>query len=194
MAKLFVYGVNARCPKDTLEAEFGRCGEVTDVYITGKGYAFVTMADDDGAQSAIKQLNGTMIDGQEIKVDTAHGGGGGRGGFRGRSFSRGGGGGFRGGRGGGFGGGFGGGDRRGGRGGFGGGRGGGRGGYYNRDGQDRPRYQDLPRSTKRLSRPRTRKLLKIPTKIQIKKQRKVNTQETEKTREKNPKKIKMLYF
>ena len=93
-----------------------RCGEVTDVYITGKGYAFVTMADDDGAQSAIKQLNGTMIDGQEIKVDTAHGGGdrdggsrgggGGRGGFRGRSFSRGGGGGFRGGRGGGFGGGF----------------------------------------------------------------------------------------
>jgi len=155
MAKLFVYGVNARCPKDTLEAEFGRCGEVTDVYITGKGYAFVTMADDDGAQSAIKQLNGTMIDGQEIKVDTAHGGGdrdggsrgggGGRGGFRGRSFSRGGGGGFRGGRGGGFGGGFGGGDRRGGRGGFGGGRGGGRGGYYNRDGQDRPRYQDQQR-------------------------------------------------
>jgi len=56
MAKLFVYGVNARCPKENLEAEFGRCGEVTDVYITGKGYAFVTMADEDGAQAAIKQL------------------------------------------------------------------------------------------------------------------------------------------
>jgi len=144
MAKLFVYGVNARCPKENLEAEFGRCGEVTDVYITGKGYAFVTMADEDGAQAAIKQLNGQMIDGQEVKVDSAHGGGeggprgggrGGGGGFRGRSFSRGGGG-FRGGRGGGFGGdrggGFGG-DRRGGfgggrGGGFGGGRGGGRGG------------------------------------------------------------------
>jgi len=142
MAKLFVYGVNARCPKENLEAEFGRCGEVTDVYITGKGYAFVTMADEDGAQAAIKTLNGQMIDGQEVKVDTAHGGGeggprggrGGGGGFRGRSFSRGGGGGYRGGRGGGFGGGFGG-DRRGGGfgggrggGGFGGGRGGGRGG------------------------------------------------------------------
>merc|ERR1719340_281118 len=134
MAKLFVYGVNARCPKENLEAEFGRCGEVTDVYITGKGYAFVTMADEDGAQAAIKQLNGQMIDGQEVKVDTAHGGGeggprggrGGGGGFRGRGFS-GGFGGDRGDRRGGFGGGRG--------GGFGGGRGGGRGGYR-RDDQD----------------------------------------------------------
>ena len=111
-----------------------RCGEVTDVYITEKGYAFVTMADDAGAAAAIKELNGIVIDGQEIKVDNAHGGdrrgGGGGGGFRGRSFSHGGGGrargggGFGGGRGGGFGGGRGG----GGRGGFGGGRGGGGGG------------------------------------------------------------------
>lgn len=127
MAKLFVYGVNARCPRDTIENEFARCGEVTDVYNTQKGYAFVTMADDAGAEAAIKELNGTVIDGQEIKVDNAHGGGGerrpprdgpggGGGGFRGRSFSRGGRGGFGGGRGGG------------GRGGFGGGRGGGFGG------------------------------------------------------------------
>ena len=36
MAKLFVYGVNARCPRDVLEGEFARCGEVTDVYITEK--------------------------------------------------------------------------------------------------------------------------------------------------------------
>merc|ERR1712008_556224 len=34
---------------DILEGEFARCGEVTDVYITEKGYAFVTMADDDSA-------------------------------------------------------------------------------------------------------------------------------------------------
>merc|ERR1739848_413023 len=130
MAKLFVYGVNARCPRETLEGEFSRCGEVTDVYITEKGYAFVTMADDDGADQAIRELNGTVIDGQEIKVDNARGGGGGGGrggggrggGFRGRSFGRGGGGGYGGG-----------GDRYGGgggrgRGGFGGGRGGGGGG------------------------------------------------------------------
>ena len=37
MTKLFVYGVNARCPKDILEDEFGRCGKVDDVYITEKG-------------------------------------------------------------------------------------------------------------------------------------------------------------
>jgi len=110
MAKLFVYGVNARCPRECLESEFARCGEVTDVYITEKGYAFVTMADKTGADAAVKELNGTVVDGQEIKVDNAHGGdrrggGGGGGGFRGRSFSRGGGGGGFGGRGGGRGGG-----------------------------------------------------------------------------------------
>merc|ERR1711862_572167 len=112
--------------------EFARCGEVTDVYITEKGYAFVTMADQAGADAACKELNQAVVDGQEIKVDHARGGdrggrgGGGGGGFRGRSFSRGGGGGFRGGRGGGRGGYDG--DRDGGYGGGRGGRGGGRGG------------------------------------------------------------------
>ena len=42
MAKLFVYGVNARCPRDVLEGEFARCGEVTDVYITEKVRLFFT--------------------------------------------------------------------------------------------------------------------------------------------------------
>ena len=37
MTKLFVYGINSRCPKDLIEDEFSRCGEVTDVFITGKG-------------------------------------------------------------------------------------------------------------------------------------------------------------
>ena len=77
MSKLFVYGVDPACPRETLEGEFGRCGEVTDVYNTEKGYAFVTMADDDGADQAIRELNGKMVDGKEIKVDNARGGGGG---------------------------------------------------------------------------------------------------------------------
>merc|ERR1719445_1371675 len=74
------------------------------------------MADDNGAAMAVKELNGSVVDGQEIKVDNAHSNdrgerrGGGGGGYRGRSFGRGGGGGFGGGRG---------------RGGGGGGRGGG---------------------------------------------------------------------
>jgi len=144
MSKLFVYGVNARCPNDVLENEFGACGVVEDVYNTGKGYAFITMADSESAEKAIAELNGVTIDGQEIKVDTAKapregGGGGGDRGGRGRGGYRGGGG-FRGGRGGGGGyrgdrdGGY-----RGGRGGYRGGRGrgdyeGGRGrGGYRRD-------------------------------------------------------------
>jgi len=152
MAKLFVYGVNAQCPRDVLEGEFARCGDVTDVYITEKGYAFVTMADQDMADAAVKELNGAVVDGQEIKVDNARGGdrggrGGGGGGFRGgrgggdrgfggRSFSRGGGGG-------GYDGGFGG-SRGGGRGrgrGYG-GRGGDRGGYGNHGGDRGGQYQN----------------------------------------------------
>jgi len=144
--KLFVYGVNARCPRDLLENEFAACGTVEDVYNTGKGYAFITMSDQEGADRAIEQLNGASIDGQEIKVDAAKapkegGGGGGRGGGGGGFRGGRGGGGFRGGRGGfgdgeggrGYGRGYGG---RGGRGGGGrgyGGRGGGGRGGYNRD-------------------------------------------------------------
>ena len=45
-----------------------RCGKVTDVDITTEGYAFVTM-DAAGAKAAIKKLNGTVIEGQEITVD-----------------------------------------------------------------------------------------------------------------------------
>ena len=67
------------------------------------------MAQDSSADAACQELNGAVIDGQEIKVDRARGGGDRRGG--------GGGGGFRGGRGGG---------------GFGGGYGGGRDGGYSR--------------------------------------------------------------
>ena len=65
------------------------------MYITEKGYAFVTMADDNGAAMAVKELNGSVVDGQEIKVDNAHSNdrgerrGGGGGGYRGRSFGRG---------------------------------------------------------------------------------------------------------
>jgi len=69
--KLFVYGVNSQCPKEILEDEFGKCGQVDDVYVTEKGFAFVTMADKDGADAAIKQLHGEELDGQPIKVEEA---------------------------------------------------------------------------------------------------------------------------
>lgn len=111
--------MNANCPRDKLEKEFAVIGDVTDCFITGKGYAFVTMANHEDAERAIEKLHGAEVDGQEIKVEEARarnegdrgGRGGGRGGYRGRGGR---GGGFRGGRG----------DGRGrgrGRGGFGGG-------------------------------------------------------------------------
>ena len=71
--KLFVYGVRPSCPRELLEREFSKSGQVSDIFNTGKGYAFVTMADEDGAQAAIKQINGQMIKGQKIKVNIAHG-------------------------------------------------------------------------------------------------------------------------
>ena len=85
-----------------------------------RGFAFVEMADDGQAQSAINELNGQSLGGRTIVVNEARepqrgggGGGGGRGGYGG---------------GGGGGGGYGGGGNRGGGGG-GRGRGGGGGGY-----------------------------------------------------------------
>jgi RNA recognition motif-containing protein len=36
------------------------------VYITEKGYAFVTMDDEGEARAAIDELNGSNIDGQEV--------------------------------------------------------------------------------------------------------------------------------
>merc|ERR1711997_1137473 len=117
MTKLFVYGVHSNFPNYKLEKEFSECGDVTDCFNTGKGYAFVTMANEEDAERVIEKMHGSEVDGQEIKVEIAKaraegdrrgGGGGFRGGSRG---------GFRGGRGGGFRGGRGRGDREGGFGG-----------------------------------------------------------------------------
>ena len=48
---------------------FGRYGgEVTDIFNSGKGYAFVTMTDENAAKAAIRELNGTKIGGRDIKV------------------------------------------------------------------------------------------------------------------------------
>ena len=71
--ELFVYGVSASCPGDLLESEFGKCGRVNDIFNTGKGYCFVTMADERDAKIAVEDLNGTTMDGQEIKVEISHG-------------------------------------------------------------------------------------------------------------------------
>jgi cold-inducible RNA-binding protein len=130
--KIFVGNLNFKTSQDTLQEMFAAFGTVDEVFIATdretqrpRGFAFVTMSDDNAARSAIEGLNGKDVDGRTINVNEARprtdgpggGGGGSRGGY-------GGGGGGRGGYGGGGGG---------GRGGFGGGGGGGGRGGRDRD-------------------------------------------------------------
>jgi RNA recognition motif-containing protein len=86
-----------------LQAEFGAHGQVEEVAVitdrdTGRprGFAFVTMNNDNEARSAIEALNGTELDGRTITVNEARpksNGGGGRGAYRGGGAGGGGGGG-----------------------------------------------------------------------------------------------------
>lgn len=114
------YGTN----DDGLRAHFEGAGEVKSAEVVmdrmsgrSKGFGFVEMAAEDGAQNAMNTLNGSELDGRPIKIDFAKpkeerpprtggfggGGGGDRGGYGGGGGDRGGygGGGSRGGRGGG---------------------------------------------------------------------------------------------
>ncbi len=93
--KLFVGNLPYSMTEDTLQAEFGAYGQVDEVAVitdreTGRprGFAFVTMNNDDEAQKAMENLNGAQWDGRTIAVNEARaktgggGGGGGRGGDR----------------------------------------------------------------------------------------------------------------
>jgi len=106
---------------------FSPFGEVASAKIVmdkftqrSKGFGFVEMPNDEQAQAAIAQLNGSEIDGRNLVVNESRPKEGGDGGYKKRSFGGGGGGG-------GF-------KKGGGGGGFRGGNGGGSGGGYNRGG------------------------------------------------------------
>ncbi|MAE62616.1 MAG: RNA-binding protein [Planctomycetaceae bacterium] len=109
--KIYVGNMAYSTTEDGLRAEFEAHGAVEEVAIitdrdTGRprGFAFVTMTNDDEARAAMEALNGTDLDGRSLNINEAQpkrgggGGGGGGGGYRG------GGGGGRGGGGGGGGG------------------------------------------------------------------------------------------
>lgn len=125
--RLYVGNLSFRTTEDELQSTFQEFGEVVEVKVildrdTGRsrGFAFVTMENDDAAQKAIEAMDGAMLDGRNLRVNQAEerrdrgprgGGFGGGGGGYGGGFGGGGGGYGGGGRGG-----------RGGRGGGGGGR------------------------------------------------------------------------
>ena len=126
-SRLYVGNLSFHATTESVREAFAQHGSVTDVHLvldrqTGqsRGFAFVTMGDQEQANKAIAAMNGAMLDGRALRVNEAEerpqrsggfgggGGGGGGGGFGG------GGGGGRGGDRGGDRGRRGGGDRRGG--------------------------------------------------------------------------------
>ncbi len=122
---IFVAKLNYDTQEGDLQAAFEQFGEVSSCSIPfdkmsnrSKGFGFIEMPNDDEAQAAIENLDGTDLDGRTIVVKEAE--------PREKRSGGGGGGGNRGG-----GGGYGGGGNRGGGGGYGGGGGnrGGGGGY-----------------------------------------------------------------
>jgi RNA recognition motif-containing protein len=102
--RLYVGNLSFNATSDSVRAAFTEFGEVTDVHVvtdreTGRsrGFAFVTMATDQLAQSAISAMNGALLDGRPLRVNEAEArpqrsGGGGFGGGGGGGERRGGGG------------------------------------------------------------------------------------------------------
>ena len=68
MSKLFVYGVDQELSNGEIQGEFEKFGMVTDVYNTGKGYAFVTFDKKEDADSAQQGLDGQTVFGQQLKA------------------------------------------------------------------------------------------------------------------------------
>jgi RNA recognition motif-containing protein len=100
--KLYVGGLSWNTDNDGLRQAFERFGAVEDVRVvtdreTGRsrGFGFVTFSSSEAAQAAISEMDGTSLDGRNIKVNEAEdrprgdrrGGGGGyeRGGYGGGS-------------------------------------------------------------------------------------------------------------
>ena len=76
--KLYVGNLPYSANQQTLQDTFSQCGTVDSVNVitdrdTGqsKGFAFVEMSSDSEAQKAIEELNGSSLDGREIKVNEA---------------------------------------------------------------------------------------------------------------------------
>lgn len=115
--KLFVGGLSWSTDDDGLRQAFERFGSLSDAKVitdreTGRsrGFGFVTFDDVDDAKTAMAEMDGTSLQGRQIKVNMAEEkprspGGGGRGGFGGGGNNRGSYGGGYGNSGGGYGGG-----------------------------------------------------------------------------------------
>jgi RNA recognition motif-containing protein len=88
--RLYVGNLSFSTTREAVEALFAAVGEVREVAMptdreTGRprGFAFVTMGNSELAETAARQLDGTVLDGRPLRVNEAQerssGGGGGRG-------------------------------------------------------------------------------------------------------------------
>ncbi len=96
--KIYIGNLSFDATEEKLRQAFESYGEVTEVNMitdrdTGRprGFAFVEMSDQSEATAAIAGLNDQELDGRTLKVNEARqredrGGGGGRGGYRNRSW------------------------------------------------------------------------------------------------------------
>jgi RNA recognition motif-containing protein len=87
--RLYVGNLSFGTQEDALQGLFSNYGDVEEVFIatdreTGRsrGFAFVTMSNDDQARQAIEAVNGTEFEGRTLNVNEARpradrGGGGG---------------------------------------------------------------------------------------------------------------------
>lgn len=70
--KLYVGNLNYKTTEDRLKELFSQYGEVTSVNILqGRGFGFVEMSTEEGAQEAKDKLNGAEFDGRKIIVNDA---------------------------------------------------------------------------------------------------------------------------
>merc|ERR1719327_515805 len=85
--KIYIGGLPDDANKFDLEDAFSRIGRVRDVWVARKppGFAFIEMEDRRDATDACKELDGTRMCGNRVKVEMSNGGKGGR---FGRSRSR----------------------------------------------------------------------------------------------------------
>jgi cold-inducible RNA-binding protein len=94
--KLYVGNLSYDTTEDQIRTLFAQAGEIGEIaFITDrdtgrpKGFGFVTMKTEEGAQEAIKRFNGQPLDNRNLTVSEARpreersGGSGGRGGFGG---------------------------------------------------------------------------------------------------------------
>lgn len=77
-SKLYVGNLSYNTTQEQLKALFAQCGEVTSVDVIidrlsghSKGFAFIQMATQTGAEKAIATLDGTELDSRSIKVSLA---------------------------------------------------------------------------------------------------------------------------